>query len=161
MGFRQLLPRVSFALFQTREIRRRSSSICRTITSTTSPTLTTLDGWMFLLVQSIRKRLPGLQRLLRFQRSSRSRSGWSRDRPFRTFRITFSDATTDFAQLFSGPGIHGTFAVELQHFTVISSPTLTISLGCLTRFQAMSVICSAVNAARSRIHRSSQVLTIP
>ena len=27
--------------------------VARTITSTTSPTLTTLDGWMFLLVQSI------------------------------------------------------------------------------------------------------------
>ncbi|CSC79712.1 Uncharacterised protein [Vibrio cholerae] len=39
--------------FRPREIRRRSSSISRTITSTSSPTLTTLDGWMFLFVQSI------------------------------------------------------------------------------------------------------------
>ena len=37
VGFRELLPRVSFALFQPQG----------------DTTLTTLDGWMFLLVQSI------------------------------------------------------------------------------------------------------------
>ncbi len=39
--------------FMPREMRRRSSSISRIITSTSSPSCTTLDGCTFLLVQSI------------------------------------------------------------------------------------------------------------
>src|ERR1051325_6701317 len=39
--------------FMPREMRRRSSSISRIITSTSSPTCTTFDGCTFLLVQSI------------------------------------------------------------------------------------------------------------
>ena len=39
--------------FMPSEMRRRSSSISRIITSTSSPSCTTLVGWMFLLVQSI------------------------------------------------------------------------------------------------------------
>ncbi|MPN02543.1 hypothetical protein SDC9_149759 [bioreactor metagenome] len=39
--------------FIPREMRRRSSSISRIMTSTSSPSETTLDGWTFLLVQSI------------------------------------------------------------------------------------------------------------
>ena len=53
VGFRELLPRVSFALFQTQGDTTTFFVDIQTITSTTSPTLTTLDGWMFLLVQSI------------------------------------------------------------------------------------------------------------
>ena len=39
--------------FMPKEIRRRSSSISNTITSTSSPNCTSLDGLTFLLVQSI------------------------------------------------------------------------------------------------------------
>ena len=39
--------------FMPSEMRRRSSSISRIITSTSSPTCTTFDGCTFLLVQSI------------------------------------------------------------------------------------------------------------
>ncbi len=92
-GFPRTAATGCFALFQTQGDTTTFFVDIQNITSTTSPTLTTLDGWMFLLVNPFRKRVPGLQRLLRFQRSTVVGQVGHATSQFGTFRITFAIAT--------------------------------------------------------------------
>ncbi len=84
VGFCEL-PRLDLHCFNPKEIRRRSSSISRT-TSTTSPTLTTLDAMFCRSSPFSETRELCLQRLLSISTKQPCRSGWSRDRSVGTFR---------------------------------------------------------------------------
>lgn len=76
---------------------------------------------------------------------------------FSTFWVTLSDSYPwIFARCFRPRDTRVRSRSNFSTLTVISSPTFTISLGCLTRFHAMSVMCSRPSTPPSQRMRRSQ-----
>ena len=128
-----------------REILRLSSSISRIMTSVSSPTDTTLDGCTFLLVQSISDTCT----------KPSTPDSISAKQPYsvRLVIVACTFAPSGYRDMISDHGSSPScFIPRLTRFfslsnfrtrTSTSSPTLTISLGCLILFQAISVICKS------------------